>query len=249
MHSTSTIRQLALTFAFFALAVLVPTSIHSASAQESVDDAGRALGRAGLPWYDAEKEDVQPIPQPRNAPKWWPDWNFQAGNAIWFGQFIRFIFIAALVLILSLIVYALVRAYLRLEQRRERDVGEHVQVLTDEARIEQLPFNVREPNADLLEQARRFYQDGDFNEAIVYLYSYMLLHLDKNRCIRLSKGKTNRQYLGELRQVPNLFSLLERTMISFEEAFFGKHRLERDDFEASWRQLDKFHETVTETAN
>ena len=54
----------------------------------------------------------------------------------------------------------------------------------------------RARKAGLLEEARRSYEEGDYNTAIVYLYSYQLVKLDQNQWIRLAKGKTNRQYLA-----------------------------------------------------
>ncbi len=248
------IRPFAVLIAIMAVTGVLQVCVSHGSAQEPGQDGRKALRSAGLPWYDAEQDDLQAIPQPERSGNWWSEWwedwlsgwGFAPGSGLWLGVVLKVIFIGGLALVLSLLVYALVKAYLRMEDSRSNDVGEHVQVLTDEARIEQLPFNIRQPNADLLEQARRHYQDGDFNEAVVYLYSYMLLHLDKNRCIRLSKGKTNRQYLSELKRRPRLSNLLERTMILFEEAFFGQHTLQRVDFEASWSELEQFHQTVTE---
>ena len=49
------------------------------------------------------------------------------------------------------------------------------------------------PKGTLLEEARRSYEQGDYNTAIVYLYSYQLVKLDQNQWIRLAKGKTNRR--------------------------------------------------------
>jgi hypothetical protein len=84
----------------------------------------------------------------------------------------------------------------------------------------------------------------------MYLFSYQLVHLDKHHLIRLAKGKTNRQYLRELRAQneesdgQGLRGILRRTMIAFEDCFFGDHAIEKNRFEACWQRLDDFHKTV-----
>lgn len=214
--------------------------------EHHVPAGARGLRSGGFPWYDAGEEELVPIDKPsERQQRNWQGPRLNLGPM--FSQILQIAFIVILVALLCGLVYLLIRAFLKREGDSEAS-GELVKVLTDEARIEELPFNVREPNRDLLEQARLHYDRGEFNEAIVYLYSYMLLHLDKNQIIRLSKGKTNRQYLRELNERPTLSGLLERTMVAFEEAFFGSHQLQRDDFEGCWSQLDRFHQSVTEAA-
>ena len=89
-------------------------------------------------------------------------------------------------------------------------------------------------------EARRLYEAGQYSDAIIYLFSYELVQLDKHHIIRLAKGKTNRQYIRETRQRPHLAAVLEITMIAFEDAFFGRKTLSREAFERSWQRLDEF---------
>ena len=116
--------------------------------------------------------------------------------------------------------------------------------MIDVDRIEQLPFAVKRPQSDLLGEARRHYEQGNFAEAIIYYFSYQLVELDKHQVIRLTKGKTNRQYLGEARRAPDLRPLLEDTMVAFEDVFFGHHDLERSRFEACWNRLAQFQKSL-----
>jgi len=111
----------------------------------------------------------------------------------------------------------------------------------DVDRVEALPFAVRKPTGDFLAEARRLYEAGDYSEAIIYLFSYQLVELDRQHLIRLAKGKTNRQYLRELRARLTLRSILETTVVRFEDAFFGRKTLTRERFEQSWQRLDEFH--------
>ena len=99
---------------------------------------------------------------------------------------------------------------------------------------------------DLLAEARRCYQQRKFGEAIIYFYSYQLVRLDKNHCIRLTQGKTNRQYLRELGPRMTLRRLLEQTMIAFEDVFFGDYAITQARFESCWRRLDEFERLLAE---
>jgi hypothetical protein len=84
------------------------------------------------------------------------------------------------------------------------------------------------------------YDASQYSEAIIYLFSHELVELDKHQVIRLSKGKTNRQYLRETRSRPLIAGMLESTMVAFEDSFFGNKQLSRDVFERSWSHLNEF---------
>jgi hypothetical protein len=103
-------------------------------------------------------------------------------------------------------------------------------------RLEELPFTLEQPADDLLTAARRAAEQGDYDRAIIFLYSHQLLELDRREAIRLTKGKTNRQYLRELRLRPGLAPLLATSMVAFEEVYFGGHALGQERFEVCWQQ-------------
>src|SRR5262249_60815638 len=100
----------------------------------------------------------------------------------------------------------------------------------------------------LLDEARRKYEAGDYKSAIVYLYSYELLKLDQNQVLRLARGKTNREYLRELVGRPELKVILAKTLVPFEDVFFGEHELSRERFEACWNAVDRFHRLIEQAA-
>ena len=110
----------------------------------------------------------------------------------------------------------------------------------DRTRIENLPFQVKRPNANLLAEAQACYDRGEYNDAIIYLYSHQLIELDKRQAIHLTKGKTNRQYVRELRERPKLSNILESSVLLFEEAFFGRHSITRHQIDRCWNQLPDF---------
>ena len=62
--------------------------------------------------------------------------------------------------------------------------------------------------------------------------------------IRLAKGKTNRQYLREIRTRAPLRALMMRTVSLFESVFFGRHQLDRASFKSCWTELDQFQQIV-----
>ena len=114
----------------------------------------------------------------------------------------------------------------------------------DPARFEALPFEVNAPQTDLLGLARQAQSEGRMREAIIYLYSYMLLMLDQQHLIHLAKGKTNRTYLRELRNQRALHALLEKIVVSFEDVFFGDLTLDPSEFQARWSELNQFHQLI-----
>jgi hypothetical protein len=93
---------------------------------------------------------------------------------------------------------------------------------------------------DLLAEARRHYEAGNYGAAIVYLFSFQLVQLDRRQIIRLARGKTNRQYLREVGPRISLRKLVEQTMVAFEDVFFGNRQLRRDRFESCWARLEEF---------
>ncbi len=94
--------------------------------------------------------------------------------------------------------------------------------------------------AGLLDEARRRYEAGDFDNAIVYLFCHQLVQLDRHDRIRLTRGKTNRQYLRELDPQTDLGKILQQSMSTFEAAFFGHHAIDRTRFEDCWNRLEEF---------
>ncbi len=228
-----------------------------ALADENIEAGRRALQEAGdFPWYDAEADQLRrvplkPIAEPQaNYSEWeapaGPNWlaNFFAQLAPFIRWFVWALIVAAAVGLLALLAYALTR-----RQGGVSPGGAGVDVLDlrrEEESIERLPFQLRQPKADLLSEIRRQYEAGKYKEAIVYLFSYQLVLLDRYHHIHLAKGKTNRQYLREMGAAGELRRLLRGTMSAFEDVFFGDHSLDRQGFEACWKSLDEFQRLTAE---
>ncbi len=122
--------------------------------------------------------------------------------------------------------------------------------VTDEStKIHDLPFAVELPKSGLLEEAAACRQRGDYSRAIIFLFSYVLVELEKGRVIRLHRGKTNRMYLQEIRSDRVLRSITEKIMLAFEVVFFGKRSLSEEQFEACWSRLGEFSDRIAARMN
>ncbi len=214
-------------------------------------ETGRETLSKGLferhPWYDRQADDLKLIPlapppaTPSQSTQWdWPDWDWDfslLGNALSVNLFTLLAW--AIVLVLA---FFLVRYLLKLYEGREREEDEEdePEEATPADRVEALPAQAQKNIHDLLAEAQRQYEAGNYNEAIVYLYSHLLVQLDRRQRIRLAKGKTNRQYLAEAGSEPDLRAILQRAMVAFEDAYFGKHTLSQARFEACWHDVPRF---------
>lgn len=225
--------------------------------QDAVDSAREALQKTRQPWYDADIDQVRPIDDGTRVTKperadWrvqarqsW-NWNWGGGSWGWLGELIKVLAWGVLVALLAFLIYSLVQAYLNanpIRSNRSYQSAEQ-EALSDEERIENLPVELTTKTGDFLSIAASHYQSGNFGEAIVYLFSYRLLQLDRVGFIRLTKGKTNRQYLLELRQHADLQRLIGQTIVPFEDFFFGKHAVTRERFESCWNSNDRFFELI-----
>ncbi len=225
--------------------------------EKAVESGREALsGKTRYPWYDREKDDVRRIEvsppkgeelENRNS-RW--SANRKPKTATTNNQSASFLApvlqgIGLTLLVALLVTIAVLIARAALNQEANGEAGGHVvETSHDVDRVENLPFQLKKPTGDFLSEAQRLYEAGQYSEAIIYLFSYQLVQLDKHHVIRLSKGKTNRQYLRELRHRPVLRGMLETTMIAFEDVFFGHHPLDRERFEACWQSLDAFGQEI-----
>jgi hypothetical protein len=196
-----------------------------AAGREALENAAR------FPWYDAQSDTLRPL-ELNVAPEFkTPALNFAFLRPLAWG-----VLAAALAILVVLVVYVARNRGARLAD------AEHgaVDGVARSAAVEALPFLVNRSRADLLGEARRHYQLGNYSEAIIYLFSYELVELDKFSLIRLAKGKTNRQYVREAARVQSLANSLALTMNAFEDVFFGRRALDRAGFEACFSRLSEF---------
>lgn len=227
-----------------------------ASAQAQEDEAvelGRdALGRRHYPWYEPNEDAARPLrigketrteADAKRDTSGKKDAKTSSSSGIrgftFFGSALQGIGLILLTLILIAVAGLLVWAFLRSETTSAQGASV-VSASREVDRVEQLPIALKRTGGDFLAEARRLAGEGDYSEAILYLYSHLLVELDKHHVIRLAKGKTNRQYLRETRVRPALAEIVEPAMVAFEDVFFGHHRLERERFEQCAGQMAAF---------
>ena len=239
---------------FVCLLLLACGQCFAAVDQDAAQDAADQ-SLSAFPWYDAEKKEIAPVEvrktaQPKSKDVWvgkkqnattrrnwqWPDFWRIVQAFIWCG----------FAILIGVLLYFFTRSFIKNASFDSEE--EEVDKIGDAERMENLPFPVRKPRSDLLSEARSHYEAGNYREAIIYLFSYQLVQLDKNNLIRLTKGKTNRQYVRELGRGFDLKSILSNTMLAFEDVFFGDYPLERGRFESCWNRVDEFHRLLNEAS-
>lgn len=107
---------------------------------------------------------------------------------------------------------------------------------------EELPFELEVAHLSvdgLWQQATKAKQQGDFRHALMFLYSYLLVELDAHQLIRLSRGKTNRDYGRELNGATSIHSCFMSTMEAFERVFFGRVHLESEQVDELFNQVGR----------
>jgi len=222
-----------------ALAAIVAgfaSAARAEDAEEPIVAAREAFADGWFPWYDSQTDSLKPL-EFRDSRGWQPpSWEL--------GRVLNIVAWTLLGLLLATLVVLLIHFARNQAARTSADSAAESDPLLDADRVGSLPFLAERRRDDLLGQARFHYQQGNFSEAIIYLFSYQLLELDKYSVIRLAAGKTNRQYLRETARVAPLRTALERTMLSFEGVFFGRRLLDRAGFEACWNGLPEFEQQL-----
>ena len=230
-----------------------------------IDTADDALKGYNYPWYDADADQLKPLEFPEETQAWSVDRDSVAlapakpvtnnpnpvtaptgpGNFD-FGALFPVFMIVLLLIVLGVLAY-LFSKFLQVESLGDQSDSARRRKLLSES-IEQLPFELQAGNGDFRSMAQAAYTQGDLRQAIIYLYSHVLVTLDQNELIRLRKGKTNRQYLKEVWSYQDISAYFKKVMLPFESVFFGDHELERREFEQCWSQLDSFHKHVEQKA-
>ncbi|MFG0287722.1 MAG: hypothetical protein ACF8CQ_06095 [Rhodopirellula sp. JB044] len=216
-------------------------------------------------WYDAETNEVRaielqdtrvdtknrdsrwlnrptPPPKPPAAPtptaSWWGD--------ISFGNIIGWLLLACLVVgLVALLMYVFANSSFDFRPDTLSQSMVHSRTLDEQTkqRISELPAELRDTNVNPRSELERLIAAGDYDRAIIYLYGHQLLMLDRAGHLRLSRWKTNKQYVRESKQTDQEIGLqLNQTVDAFEHSYFGRHALSRERFEDLWQnnlQIEK----------
>jgi hypothetical protein len=215
--------------------------------------------KSEMPWYDPDQDAIRRInAQPgeddeHRQSRWASDQATSTTSASarppsLFWRIMQILAWLTLSALLVAIMWLLVWAAGRMDRSGliEGKIIDRVEV--DPERTADLPMSIPPTDRNLLAAAQSCYEAGDYGTAIIYAYAYQLVELDRHHAIQLGKGKTNRQYLRELRTQPRLRELLRDTMLAFEDVFFGNHSLSRPQFQRCWDSLDEFHRQLEQMA-
>ena len=259
------LKQIRQPFLLLAAILLVGLVCAAANAQEDFDSAFES---SALPWYDASsgelkqsdapsrpgsvvsdrnrippfqsKKKGQPKPKPA-APA--PAATTGAGTASTVGT--SLVWIAAIVFA-ALLIGLLIYGFLKLEsgdgdadgedaKKRKRKIRDH---------IKHLPFEIEEHDGDFETFAEKALRNGDYSNAVIYLFADLLVAMNESGVVRLQRGKTNRQYLNEIWDHGEIRPYYRKVMTAFEDAFFGKHVIEKSRAEECFSDRPAFDAAI-----
>src|SRR6266849_924436 len=137
----------------------------------------------------------------------------QPGNAMALSRIAQVVVIGVCVLAIALLIWKFAPAYLR--NRRKKKPKREARIVLGE-RLEP-----DQTSADLLAQAESLARSGDLRAAIRKAYIALLCELGDRKVISLAQHKTNRDYLGAVRDRPSLFLSMRGLTNSFEIHWYG----------------------------
>ena len=243
----------------FIVSLCLAASAVTVIGQDAAEIGKEQLGRRAFNWYEDSNHEVK------------DNWRYESGNAFsknrrtvskgnktnqkntnmnwnnnWWNMFSATTWIL-LGVVLAVVVGLIIWLCLQMESRTGSSAGS-TEFFDDEdleQRIRQLPFDLtKSTKGNLQELALQAAGRGDYNRAVMLLFSHVLISLDRKNLIQLRKGKTNRQYIREIRRHPELINYYEKVMVPFEDSFFGDHEVDKNRFESCWKALGEFHRSM-----
>lgn len=130
--------------------------------------------------------------------------------------------IAVIVLILVLLLYLIFRNF---TISRKVMMDEDAQILS----------TIKDPDV-IINKAEQCIQNGDYNQALRFLYISMLLRFNELNIIRINKSKTNKQYLLEIQDSkPKVHSIVAGFTRDFNRYWYGKKELDKLEFDSLYK--------------
>jgi hypothetical protein len=132
-------------------------------------------------------------------------------------------------LVVGLVVYAVRGA----RQSVVRDAKVRAEAELDEENI---------TATEALNRAQGQARDGDYRNAVRYLYLGSLLWLDERKLLRYDRSLTNREYLQQAAANGELRERLGPVVGTFERVWYGHRDLQEDDFRAYEQQVEQLRD-------
>jgi len=224
------------------------------------DSAREVLEKRNFPWYNPTRDDVQPLEyRPRSTARSLDreqvpegiekepldsNFRFRSGGGNMLSDIFNWWLYGLLGLLFIVIACMLAWAFLKVEASRKGSETSGGQGRSLAESVKLLPFDLNLQLGDFRQLAEQAYRRGEFRNAMIYLFSHLLVTLDHAHLIRLRKGKTNRQYLTELAGYQEVQSYFGQVMKPFEETFYGDLNLTASEFEPCWSRLPEFQQQI-----
>jgi hypothetical protein len=188
--------------------------------------------RNRIPAFQQKKKGQQTAKPPA------PPAGAAGGSA--FGTIGTTIVYAVAIIFALILIGLLVYGFLQLESdggesdesaKKKRNIKDH---------IKHLPFEIEEQEGDFETFAEKSMREGDYSKAVIYLFADVLVSMSDSGVVRLQRGKTNRQYLNDIWDYGEIKPYYRQVMTAFEDAFFGKHDIEKDRAEECFAGRGEF---------
>jgi hypothetical protein len=93
-----------------------------------------------------------------------------------------------------------------------------------------------------MQRAQSLSNQGDYRNAVRYLYLSSLLVLDERGLLRYDRSRTNREYLRSVSSKPELSKPLSDVIDVFDRVWYGFDSVDEEDFKSYVKHVDELRE-------
>ena len=131
--------------------------------------------------------------------------------------------ILLILLIIGLVIYFTAKRYKRTQKMRQEEDALLLDILKDAGEVYKRAFD--------------YYNSGDYNQGLRFLYISLLIRLNDYNIIRINKAKTNKQYLLEIRDnKPEIYDDMVEFTNVFNRHWYGRKRADKAVF-VNWNEV------------
>lgn len=194
-------------------------------------------------------QDIEPLKEilarpefqwsaPQEAPDWFQRildafYNFLerialgVGNTVYYGR-VPLMIAAAILLVLSLVYISR-----KLSSSLVREAELAAQSGDDDALL---------TSKGALQRAQTLSNQGDYRNAIRFLYLSSLLVLDERGLLRYDRSRTNREYLRSVSSKPGLATPLRDVIDVFDRVWYGFESVDEEAYQSYLKHVDELRE-------
>jgi hypothetical protein len=206
------------------------------------DQVREDLSRAKPVWYDSEHDDWRRVEVEKPKEREVPSHDGSAGAALAataFAYLVGMVAVGVLIWLITLVFRS------RTALLREQEQVEAAPLRR--ADISALAFTPQEGRGDPEAALAAALRAGDWRLAAIWIYTLMLLRLDRAGVVRLAPGKTNGSYRAESRRGPAAAAAALAAGIDvFERSFFGHLPVSREEIAELKRRRESLEAAVAD---